>query len=242
MPRIVLCAGMHSSGSTWLYNVVAAVLRCAYGSSVAQFYAEDVADFPALGDEIGACAVKTHLPAPALQDRARTDQAPVLLSVREPRDAIASLMARFEQPFEGAARAVCDCAPHLVALKQAAPALILRYEDRFYDRAETIDAVARFLGAPLAPGESGEIHAGLTREKVGEMLTDLERRGVFAPDLDPQQFDPVTHWHPRHVGDLKIRKYAEWLSADQQASVLEATQPYCKAFGYAAEIAASEPS
>lgn len=238
--RIVLCAGLQSSGSTWLYNVAAAILRRADGASAAQFYAEDIADFPALGDEIGRCAVKTHLPSPALQERARADRSPVLLSVREPRDAVASLMARFDQPFDGAARAVGDCAPYLVALEKAMPAMILRYEDRFYDRSETVDSVAGFLGVTLAPGAARDIHASLTPEKVGEALVELEQRGVFAPSLDPQQFDPVTHWHPRHVGDLKIGKHGEWLSPAQQASVLEATRLYCENFGYPADIANAE--
>lgn len=241
MPRLVLCAGMKSSGSTWLFNVVAAVLRRARGAGIAQFYAEDIADFPAFGGDVRGCVVKTHIPSPALQDRARADGNAIVLSVREPRDAIASLMSRFDQPFDGAAVAVFDCARQLAALRQAAPALILGYEDRFYDRDATIERVADALGLPLAPGDARAIYDGLTREKVNEELADLARRGVFAPSLDPNAFDPVTHWHPRHVGDLKIRKYAEWLSLEQQARVLDATRAYCEAFGYAADTDAVEP-
>src|ERR1041385_6431800 len=93
--RLVICAGLKSSGSTWLYNVVAEILkrakRRAAGRSVriAQFYADTIDTFPKQAEYASDLVVKTHIPSRSLQFLITVAAGRVLLTVRDPRDAIA---------------------------------------------------------------------------------------------------------------------------------------------------------
>ena len=55
---------------------------------------------------------------------------------------------------------------------------------------------------------------------------------AFGAAPTPDHFDPATHWHPGHVGDGRMGKYAEFLTAAQQEEILTRTRDYCKRFGY----------
>lgn len=237
-PRLILCAGMKSSGSTWLFNVVNRILKQSGISKVMSFYADAIEEFlPGVADA-RFCVIKTHMPVPALQFLAAFNHAPVLLSVREPLDAVASLMARFDHNFDFAAREVIATADRLLMLYQAGKLPIFRYEDRFYDREATVHAIAAMLNMDVSEADARAIFADLTRDKVRSTLDDLQSRGVFGAEPDANRYDPATHWHPGHIGDTKIGKFTHWLSADQQTHILVATAPYRAAFGYRQAVVA----
>jgi hypothetical protein len=131
----VLCASLPSSGSTWLFNAVAELLRhtavAAQPDQVAQFYADRMADFPELVEMPDYLVVKTHTADAPLRLLWRIAGGPLLITVREPRDAVASLMSRFGFPFDIALKNVQDAAACMVDLAAFGASLILRYEDRF---------------------------------------------------------------------------------------------------------------
>ena len=60
----------------------------------------------------------------------------------------------------------------------------------------------------------------------------LERAGVYGATPDPRRHDPQTLWHAGHLGDSRVGKHREALTAEEAARVLDATAPYCRAFGY----------
>src|SRR3954470_2617608 len=74
MGRIVLCAGLKSSGSTWLYNAIIQLCESGFrrGSQnkgprrVLPFYADRIEDFPPGADSADLLVIKTHVPSPAL--------------------------------------------------------------------------------------------------------------------------------------------------------------------------------
>ena len=245
----VLCAGLQSSGSTWLFNIVVALYKStgqgtaadssghqagqpSEGQSLAQFYADSVESFPNLSRYPDALVIKTHIPDKSLRLLAEICASSVLISVRDPRDAIGSLMARFKFDFETALRKVVKAARHTVELSRRCAPLILRYEDRFYDDAVTVSRIAAFLGLSVSADEITRIWASLTADSVKLAIEEMKRQGVFGEEIKPTAFDPDTHWHPGHVGDLEIGKYARTLSHDQQALVVDSTQEYFRVFGY----------
>ena len=116
-PRPVLCVGLKSSASTWVFNVVVEILRASRGDisqmsrtvspgaafepgGVMSFYSDAIEAFPEGAEHAGYLVIKTHKPARSLRYLAGAGGAKVLISVREPRDAVASLMQRFDLPFE----------------------------------------------------------------------------------------------------------------------------------------------
>jgi hypothetical protein len=67
---------------------------------------------------------------------------------------------------------------------------------------------------------------------VRQTIGTFRKTGKFGKKPDANSFDTETQWHPGHVGDGKIGKFAGVLSASQQKKVLAETQAYGKRFGY----------
>jgi len=233
-PGIVLCAGLKSSGSTWLYNAVIQILENATGRrgrGVVAFYADKIDSVPRSAGHAAYIVIKTHIPSAGLQFLASFLGARVLVTVREPRDAIASLLQRFDHSFEGSLNEVSAGAARMVKLAGRGP-MILRYEDRFYQKPRTINDVAAFLGVRLTGQAANRIFRSLTRDAVERKIGLLRRKGVFGKHPDADRFDPHTHWHPGHIGNGRIGKFRGVLSPAQAKAVLDTTAKYRRRFGY----------
>jgi hypothetical protein len=243
-PRVILCAGLKSSGSTWLYNVVSKILKAgvkraadgpgrrATDAKILQFYADSLLAFPPLAVRASHLIVKTHVPDQSLNVLAMFSHARVFLTVREPRDSIASEMRRFGHPFAECLRDIVPSTAHLAALPPDSDPQVFRYEDRFFDKSQTITRIAKLLRVSLDPGMIQNIFEQHTRAVVRKRIRALERRGVFGTVPHPDRFDPASHWHPGHVGDAETGKFAAVLSAAQQQAVLSATANFRRVFHY----------
>jgi hypothetical protein len=244
----VLCAGAKSSASTWLYNVVAEILRrrgeaeaWSYVRSddrathapryVKQFYADSPESFPRFDGHLDTLVIQTQQPSISLSAFAARAEFQVVMTIREPRDAVASLMKRFGFSFSSALEAVTGGDTQIVDLFRSSAPLVLRFEDRFYDREMTIATIAEFLGVDLADHLIREIFSVLTRKQVARKIDEMRREGVFGV----LRHDPQTRWQIGHVGEIAIGQHAEILSREQQLLVLSATAGYCAEFGYPVE-------
>jgi hypothetical protein len=240
MGRIVLCAGLKSSGSTWLYNAVIQLCESGFqrGSKdegpgrVLPFYADRIEDFPPGADSADLLVIKTHVPSPALAFLTSFARGTVLITVREPRDAIASLMKRFGHEFEASLQEVGRNAARLVALSGVGRPVILRYEDGFFSKPTTITRLGAQIGTALPSAAFDRIYQSLTAANVKRKIVALAKRGAFGLCGHPDSFDAKTHWHPGHIGDTRIGKHADILSPEMQRQVLCATSDYCDRFGY----------
>jgi hypothetical protein len=251
-----LCAGAKSSASTWLFNVVAEVLRerdsadeASYfhnydtprraGENVKQFYADTTEAFPRFDAFADYLVIQTQRPSQSLCSFAIRTEIPVVMTIREPRDAIVSLMKRFAYSFESAFKAVAAGNEQMLRLHQSGAPFVLRYEDRFYDREETVGAVARFLGVDLSPAIQRHIFNSLTREEVSKKIETLRTKGVFGSFIRPVRYAPETRWQLGHIGDITIGQFAEVLTRAQQQRVGAASAGYCSEFGYPSDIVTS---
>jgi hypothetical protein len=224
--------GLKSSGSTWLYNVVIQLLKEKYRSGVSAFYADNFAMFPPDTEHARILVIKAHEPSPSLVYLARLTRGEIFLTLREPRDAIASLMQRFKHDFEGALKETGRQAQRIAELDVDEEMMAYRYEDGFFDRFETVDEIASAIGVKVGKTARERIYRALTRDSVRQKIGSLKKTGKFGKKPDANSFDSETQWHPGHVGDGKIGKFAGILSAAQQKKVLTATQTYGKRFGY----------
>jgi hypothetical protein len=222
--NVVLCAGLKSSGSTWLYNVAIRILK-ADKRRVAAFYADNFRMIPKGAEKADWLVIKTHEPSDAILFLARFARAKVFVTVREPRDAAASLIQRFGHSFEGALRDMRVIGEHMVALEKGA--VVLRYEDGFHKQEKTVGSIAKTLGVKLPAAARRGIFKALTPDAVKKTIGK-----AHAADADPDAFQPTTHWHPGHVGDGRIGKYKSVLTPAQQHEVMAATSAYARAFGY----------
>jgi len=230
--KIILCAGLKSSGSTWLYNVVIRLLKETRSGKTAAFYADEVALFPKGTELAHFLVVKSHVPSEPLLFVTRLTRGQIFLTVREPRDSVVSLMQRFSFPFEAALKDVAEEAARIVDFSRAQDVILLHYEDRFHEEQKTIAMVAALIGVRAPKALQQKIFKALTPDAVKRKIRNLKTQGVFGAAPKPEYFDPATHWHPGHVGDGRMGKYAEFLSAAQQDEVIAQTRDYCKRFGY----------
>lgn len=236
--RIVLCAGLKSSGSTWLYNAVTQLLEASGVSGtgatlpILPFYADKISKFPVEAERSSVLVIKTHRPSDALEFAAHSAHARVLITVREPRDAIASLMQRFSHRFEPCLKEVSTNAARLVDLFRNEEGAVLRYEDRFYERSETLESLAHRLDLRVSKTELRRIFSSLTATNVEERISALSKMGAFGTCPTPDSFDTRTQWHPGHIGDRRIGKYGAVLTPSRQQRVLRAMRDYCAVFGY----------
>ncbi len=131
-PRLVATIGMHASASTWVFNVVRELLIAAVGDAqVLTFYADELHQMPDEAARAGRhLVIKSHHGSAELDTWLATAQAPVFLSMRDPRDACISMSQRFKAPLNHSVRWIAnDCNRLLRLAPQGHP--MLRYEDRF---------------------------------------------------------------------------------------------------------------
>jgi hypothetical protein len=231
-PRVILCAGLKSSGSTWLYNVVIQLLKEKTRGGVAAFYADNFAMFPPDTERARALVIKAHEPSEALVYLARLIRGRMFLTVREPRDAIASLLQRFKHSFESTLQETARQSVRIADIARSEDMQTYRYEDGFFDRLETVGEIADALGIKVSKVAQKRIYHALTRDSVRQKIAGMKKKGTFGKKPNADSFDSATHWHPGHVGDGLIGKYESVLTSAQQRKVLAATRAYCQQFGY----------
>lgn len=227
---IVIVAGLYGSGSTWAYNAVRLLLD--HHGPLRVGYSDEGNRLPP-GDTTWPAVVKCHLPDPALRRLARLRHATVVITVRDPRDAIVSTTRRFGLPLDDVRRAVTVSAERVHALADAVPAVVLRYEDGFTKERATVARLARALLLETPAARIDDISESLRSERVGALIRAMTRDGAFGEAPAPLAVDAVTQWHPSHLGDGRVGKYAEMLSTDEAAAVLADTAVFCARFGYA---------
>ncbi|WP_083901005.1 sulfotransferase domain-containing protein [Azospirillum sp. B4] len=210
----IICVGMPGSASTWSFNVVRQLLVHAHGEGgFKSDYRNDLEHYVGIGQKSKVPLVlKTHHPDNMTQLRIAHEDIPTVITLRDPRDCVASLMQRFETPFNEAfayvLRSVRRVQP---CMAQGRRTVVFRYEDGFHDRLESVARIADLIGVPAPEEVLRTIHESLLTRTVKRTLADLAEEGHFVQnagtDARPNLYDPVTHWHKTHIGDGTVGKY-----------------------------------
>jgi hypothetical protein len=242
-PRIVICLGLYSSGSTWVFNVVreiwlAEVDAATTASAFKSLCLDTEAELPLDTFEARRITLKTHIPSDMSSDELlrliAVCRGPVILTVRDPRDAIVSAMRRFRVSFDVALGAIALNAQAILQLAGLREVSVLRYEDGAIGSPGIFDHITSLLGATLRPGLREKILSSLAPDAVRSTIDRLCASGVIT---NARPWDPETHWHFDHIGDGRVGKYVGELSHAQQSLVKSRTAAFCKRFGYEAENA-----
>ena len=235
-PHIFWCCGLHSSGSTWMFNLAREICR-SQAVDFVSCHRESVAKLPRDALESRLIVVKSHTPMDDLRWLLANSSEPVVITVRDPRDAVVSLLQRFGNGFGGAVNLVAVSAERLVTLSRLRAIPIFRYEDGFIGRVETFDRIAALLGMSPSADQREAILAELEPESVKRTISDLIAAGVIRPS--EKVHDPKTLWHAHHVADGRIGKFIGVLSPVQQFEIAERTREFCDCFGYDVTVDAS---
>jgi hypothetical protein len=229
------CAGMYASGSTWAYNVMRGIAACAFSERpVKGRFVNVLADIDGLDDAAFVHVVKSHDMAPEAAAELLRLVGRIVVTIRDPRDAVTSLMMYQRYPFE-MALATISKSGHFVAGIAADPrALLLRYESGFIDDVETLDRMAAWFGVTLPPADRDRLFAQHRRAAVEGMIATLEtlpqaQRDARSGDI----FDPETQWHRHHAGrNGEVGRWRRMLMPGQVAAIEQEMRAWMARFDY----------
>jgi hypothetical protein len=177
--------------------------------------------------------IKSHQGSDALEDWLRTRQVPLILSVRDPRDAAISMALRFKRPLDITVRWIAaDCAR--VGRLASCAGLLLRYEARFFERPAALARIAGHLGLTPAPEMLERIFARYETMAVRTLAAAV-------PNLPPERLtmvgefpmDKETQILVPHIGDTRSGKWHA-LPPETQTKLTNFYRPFLHQFGYAA--------
>ena len=235
-PRLIVTAGLHGSASTAVFNIVRELMAQTVGAeNLVAVFSEDLSHFPEpLAVEHRHVVLKSHSGSPAWHWLVALTSAPVILTIRDPRDAVVSMIERFAMPPDQAVRTLAaDC--RLVVRCVAAGHMPLRYEDRFYDD-ETLPAqLASRLGLNIEDAFSRALGRRYGTEGVRAIARSVgERRPGRMAGNGSTQYDTVTQIHAAHIGDGLSGKWRDRLPAGDGAALTRFFGPFLARFGYEA--------
>jgi hypothetical protein len=236
---MIWCLGMYGSASTWVFNVALKIAERSPGPPPHGLYATTAAALDGLPRDRLA-VVKTHDVDTAGTVRLGANASAILLSVRDPRDAVGSLMLYMRNPFPIALQRVADSARYVARWRTDPRVLLLRYEDGFADRPPTVAALAERMGRALAPADAAAIFAQTTRAAVDAQIAAM---GTLATALrDPASGDVVdtaTQWHTHHAGRTgEVGRWRRLLLPAQVQAIEARLGDWMDAFGYPREVPA----
>ena len=149
--RLIVCAGVYRSGSTWAYNMVKLIIQATLpGVRIGGCFAENIEELAPSGSEhCDLVLLKTH-PQQSLLSLIEFLNPPVILSVRDPRDCVASWIQMLGEDFsvfQPRLMKSCLAALRLVGRDNT---YTIRYEDGATARVRTVMDIATHLGLSIA--------------------------------------------------------------------------------------------
>jgi hypothetical protein len=215
---------VYGSASTWTFNAVRLAHEAALPNGTVHTHFLQLAAAREMFAAPGAHIVKTHeLTAPEAAELLLQQAGRIIVTVRDPRDAVTSLMRAHGQDFDMALSLV-EKSMRLCARAAAhRRATLLHYESRFFEKRETILALASAADLSVTEAVADQIFLTLTRREVENQIARLPfRRDVLVNKERTDYLDPKTHWHTHHAGRQgKIGSFQDCLSASQAEMVLE---------------------
>jgi len=229
------CAGMYASGSTWAYNVMREIVACLHPDRpVAGRFVNTLADLAGIDDQDVHHVVKTHdLPtdvAAALSAHAGH----LVVTIRDPRDAVTSLMLYQRYPFAMALDTIAKSASFVAGFAADPRALLLRYEDGFPDAPETPQRIARLFGGTLTADQAASIFAQSRRDAIEQRIQGLASLpGAQHDPCSGDIFDPQSQWHKHHAGRTgEIGRWRRTLLPNQITAIETTLADWMARFAY----------
>ena len=178
--------------------------------------------------------VKTHETDAAAADTLAERSLAIWLSVRDPRDCAASLMQYQDCSFDEALEMTAEAAAACRTVLHHPRARLFRFEDNFFDRPETLDAIAASFGHTLTAAARTRIFAETRRSAVESFISSFPRVATVIAQPEQGHFvDLDTQWHSHHAGrDGVVGRWRSKLTREQSAAVADRLSDAMNCFGY----------
>jgi len=235
--KVHWCLGMYSSGSTWVYNVTRQIAASVDPTKPVQgHFVSVVADVMAMDQPGRSHIVKSHEvddEVSILEISKRADA--IIITIRDPRDAVTSLMFYQARDFDQSLSLVEKSARLCARFAGDQRSLLLRYETGFIDDMATLDRIAESFHQPLPATERTQIFASTRRAAIEALIAELPRQPVKLINASrPDHLaDPVTHWHTHHAGRTgEIGRWRRMLTKVQASEVGRLLGDWMDRFSY----------
>jgi hypothetical protein len=234
-PEVIATVGLHGSASTWVFNIVRELVAATVGPDrLLTFYADEPGQLPEESARGGHHIVlKSHHGSHDLDAWLREREAPIVLSLRDPRDASLSMAQRFAAPLQHSVQWIARDCQRLARLAEHGYPL-LRFEDRFFEDRGAVDRLADGLGISCAAAVKDSIFARYRTEAVRRFAAKLEE---LPPErltlVGAYRMDRLTQVLAPHIGDARSGKWRD-LPAQLQADLTRYFRPFLDRFGYEA--------
>jgi hypothetical protein len=257
------CLGFHGSGSTWVFNAVRKVaLAQAPGRTLREVYVVSHADLgradlgraglghadvghaglvglddPAVAENAPLLIVKSHATDEAAAAELSQHARVIWLSIRDPRDCVASLMQYHAVAFDAALSHVESDVRFCGRFTTHPRARVLRYEAGFIDAPATLDHIAAGFGGVLDPDDRARIFAETRRPAIEAFIAQLDQLPTAVRPSPGNLVDTVTQWHNHHANRTgEVGRWRHSLTQPQAAAVELRLGNCMNSLGYATEL------
>jgi hypothetical protein len=210
---IILCVGLPRSGSTWVYNTILQI--CNISGKCSGVYSDEIpSNLSDLIAENEIIVIKSHSPTKNLVRFVNFIGGKIVLSVRDPRDCISSLISAFNFKKIEAVNFVLSSAIAIQEIIRDGEYHVIKYED-CTDRLHEVERISREISYQLDENQLQSLHESLKSHNVKTQIESFVRDGLIDPENPSGSYMSETHWHPNHIGDGKIGKYHEFIEFDE---------------------------
>jgi len=220
--RVIWCLGMYASASTWLFNLARQVLEAAQKEKVHVTFVSGKEPHLSLAGAGRITLVKSHEINSETRtlDLARASER-IFITVRDPRDAVVSMMQAHKYEFDRALDHVEQSARLCASFVKDRRAKLFRYETGFFEDLATTAAIVRYLGYELPDHIVQSIYSSLTRAEVEMHISQMPKMpGVLREAKSGDLLDARTQWHSHHAGrNGEIGKWQKALTAQQAIEI-----------------------
>ena len=223
---------MYASASTWAFNVLRQIHEQSGSAPLNTRFFSGPGDFTGFDAPGVTQIVKSHEitdEATVLRLAARSDK--ILVTMRDPRDAVTSLMLYHGHDFDRALPLVRAASRLCMGFSRDRRAALWQFESGFAADPGTPARIAAWADYKLPTAAAQRIFEANSRQEVEKHIAQLPKLpGVLQDRLSGDRLDPRTHWHTHHAGRSgEIGRWRHQLSA-AQAGEVEAQLRDCYSF------------
>jgi len=239
-PALFICNGLIRSGSTWSFNVcreltqrLAAHQRrpsassYLHGPNLETFIQQHWEKAP------GPAVIKAHELGPLALQSMQSGAARGICTFRDPRDSVASDLVFMGKGIEASLRRVDISLACLKVCENTDHILFVRYEEMMSNRLNEIRRIAHHMGLRADASAIAQVDAKTNLETSKALCRQIKTLpGSKVMHIESHRVDPFTHLHENHIGNARIGRWKDELSADQGRYLTEYFAPWLLKWGY----------
>lgn len=227
---------MYASGSTWLFNAAHAVAAELHPELQYQkAYLENLSGLTRLPP--GHVVVKSHHLSAGVARLVLARSGRILVSLRDPRDAVTSLMQHMGHDFVQALRQVERSALFCAHYAKHERATLFIYEQGFTEHPETFDRLAGCFGLTLPEIARETLFAAFRRHIIEAQIAKLKNAPTsWRNPVNGDLVDTATQWHAHHAGRTgEPGRWRQFLSEANVQLIEMRLANFMATFGYGPE-------